>query len=60
VKIVFARAVLMHLVGLVPTVGPFAYFIGLAFIFGKDRRCMHDVIAGTVVVDLRAKRSLVL
>jgi uncharacterized RDD family membrane protein YckC len=58
VKIVFVRKLSMQLVLFVPTVGAIAWLIGLAFIFGKDRRCIHDVIAGTKVVDLRAKRSL--
>jgi uncharacterized RDD family membrane protein YckC len=40
---------------LLPTVGPFAGLIDVLFIFLKDRRCLHDHIAGTVVV--RATKS---
>jgi len=49
-KIVVLRQLLIQLVVLVPTVGPFAGLIDMLLIFRKDRRCLHDHIAGTVVV----------
>jgi uncharacterized RDD family membrane protein YckC len=58
VKIVFMRKLPMHVLQLVPMIGQLASLVGLAFIFGPERRCIHDEIAGTKVVDLRGRRAL--
>ena len=34
----------------IPLVGQFVGFIDMLFIFGKQKRCLHDLIAGTKVV----------
>ncbi|UXI03687.1 RDD family protein [Photobacterium sp. TY1-4] len=34
----------------IPFIGPLVSLINLLFIFGKQRRCLHDRIAGTKVV----------
>ncbi len=38
---------------LVPFVGQLLTLIDILFIFGEQRRCVHDLIAGTRVVDVR-------
>jgi uncharacterized RDD family membrane protein YckC len=53
-KIVFVRLPATLLL-LVPTYGVVTYYVGIALIFGPQRRCLHDFIAGTKVVDLKAK-----
>ena len=48
--IYFKRMLSMQLLSLVPSVGQFiAGFINPLFIFGKDKRCLHDHFAGTKV-----------
>jgi uncharacterized RDD family membrane protein YckC len=34
----------------IPVVGPFISLINILFIFGRERRCLHDLIAGTRVI----------
>jgi uncharacterized RDD family membrane protein YckC len=48
-RIVFLRVVINYLAGLVLLLLPYFLVDGL-FIFGESRRCVHDFIAGTVVV----------
>ncbi|HSX59453.1 MAG TPA: RDD family protein [Tahibacter sp.] len=43
----------MQAASLVPVVGPLVGFINPLFIFRQDRRCLHDLIAGTRVVNVR-------
>jgi uncharacterized RDD family membrane protein YckC len=40
----------MSLVSLIPVAGSILMLINVLFIFRKDRRCVHDLIAGTKVV----------
>lgn len=50
VKVFLLRAVLPALVGAIPLIGvPFA-LTDYCFIFRPDRRCLHDLIAGTKVI----------
>jgi uncharacterized RDD family membrane protein YckC len=49
-RIVFLRTLTIQLVATIPFVGSFAAFVDPLFIFRKDRRCLHDHIAGTRVV----------
>jgi uncharacterized RDD family membrane protein YckC len=44
---VLLRFVLNGILGLIP----FYSLVDILFIFGPDRRCLHDMIAGTKVVD---------
>jgi len=37
--------------GYVPTVGQFLGLINILFIFRADKRCVHDLIAGTIVIN---------
>ncbi|WP_165735563.1 RDD family protein [Pseudoalteromonas sp. C8] len=48
--IYFKRMLCMQLLSLVPSAGQFiAGFVNPLFIFGKDKRCLHDHLAGTKV-----------
>lgn len=44
------RSFLPGVIGLVPGIGMFFTLIDIVFIFRPDRRCLHDLIAGTKVV----------
>jgi len=52
-KIVLARHLPTLAVSVIPVVGGFLNLIDILFIFRGDRRCLHDLIAGTRVVDYR-------
>lgn len=41
----------ISLVGIIPMIGSFLPLVDVLFIYRKDRRCVHDLIAGTKVVD---------
>jgi uncharacterized RDD family membrane protein YckC len=45
-KVIGLRIVLNGLLGIIPFYG----FVDVLFIFGQERRCLHDLIAGTRVV----------
>ena len=47
VKILGLRYVLVMLVGAIPIIGGLLGIIDFLFIFREDRRCVHDLIAGT-------------
>lgn len=46
------RALVNGLIGGIPCVGPIYSLTDICFIFREDRRCIHDLIASTVVVDI--------
>ena len=48
------RLVAVGFVGWVPFVGPFIGLVDVLFIFGASRRCLHDLIADTIVVTATA------
>ena len=50
VKLLGLRYVLVLLLPLIPVVGQLLGLIEVVFIFRDDRRCVHDLIAGTKVV----------
>ena len=52
VRYIFLRVVPVGLLGLIPLVGRYAGLIDPLLIFGKERRCLHDLIADTIVVDI--------
>lgn len=45
------RSFVMHMIGSIPVVGGVISFVDPLLIFREDRRCIHDLIAGTIVVD---------
>tara|TARA_Y100001956_G_scaffold80298_1_gene95219 strand:- start:5034 stop:5513 length:480 start_codon:yes stop_codon:yes gene_type:complete len=49
-ELLFKRYAYYFLIGYVPVVGGFISILGVLFIFGKSRRCVHDFIASTQVV----------
>ncbi|GAB3782364.1 hypothetical protein GCM10028797_08430 [Dyella agri] len=51
-RYIFLRVVPVALLGAVPLVGRFVGLIDPLLIFGKERRCLHDLIADTIVVDV--------
>jgi uncharacterized RDD family membrane protein YckC len=52
-QLIVVRHLPIALAGAVPVVGGILPLVDALFIFGKDRRCLHDRIAGTRVVKLR-------
>ncbi len=48
-KILFAREFPMAIVGLIPFVGGLLVMVDVLFIFGEERRCVHDMIGNTIV-----------
>lgn len=50
---VFMRSWLLYLITNIPLAGFILFVVNPLFIFGADRRCLHDKIAGTQVVSLR-------
>jgi uncharacterized RDD family membrane protein YckC len=54
-KILLARALPVTLAAQIPVAGPWMAFLDAVFIFGRTRRCVHDLIAGTKVVKLPAR-----
>jgi uncharacterized RDD family membrane protein YckC len=51
VKAVLLRVFVNGLIGAVPLIGPIYSLVNICFIFGDERRCIHDLIAGTQVVE---------
>jgi uncharacterized RDD family membrane protein YckC len=49
-KIVLLRLLPVQVAALIPAVGAFLSLIDVLLIFRKDQRCIHDHIAGTIVV----------
>jgi uncharacterized RDD family membrane protein YckC len=49
-RLILMRFLPVWLVGLIPGIGRFLTLIDVLFIFGAERRCIHDRIAGTKVV----------
>ena len=50
VSAVLLREWVLSLAGLIPGIGRVIGLVDAVMIFGKDRRCMHDQIAGTKVI----------
>jgi uncharacterized RDD family membrane protein YckC len=57
-KIVLLRRLPMALVYVIPMFGVFVYYAGIVLIFAAQRRCLHDMIAGTKVVDLGGRKLI--
>ncbi len=53
--ILLKRYLPISVVGLIPVAGQFLPMVDILFIFRKDRRCVHDLIAGTQVLRVSAK-----
>jgi uncharacterized RDD family membrane protein YckC len=49
-RVVLIRYILMMLITRIPMVGSLFSLIDVLFIFRRDKRCIHDLLAGTRVV----------
>jgi len=49
-RVVVLRSWLFGVLGYVPSLGGVPWLVGPLFVFRSDRRCLHDVVAGTIVV----------
>lgn len=49
-RVIALRWLPVTLMGAIPFVGPFIGLLDVLLIFREDRRCMHDMIADTIVV----------
>ena len=56
-NIVGKRIIPMVVVAYIPFIGPFISTFDYLFVFRKDKRCLHDLIAGTQVVIVSKKSS---
>jgi uncharacterized RDD family membrane protein YckC len=50
VKASLLRSFVNGLIGSIPVVGAAYSLVDICFIFRDDRRCLHDLLAGTKVV----------
>lgn len=48
---VFMRSFVPGLIGIIPFVGSIFPLVDICWIFGEESRCLHDLIAGTCVVE---------
>ncbi|MCG7499648.1 RDD family protein [Vibrio sp. Of7-15] len=55
-KLLVKRSLPMVILGYIPFIGSFMSLINILFIFRKDKRCLHDLIAGTKVIDVTATK----
>jgi uncharacterized RDD family membrane protein YckC len=53
-RVALLRYLPILLVGIVPIIGPLIGAANILYIFRPDKRCIHDLLAGTVVVDYRS------
>lgn len=49
-ELVFKRYAFFNLVSIIPVAGGILSLVNVLWIFGRERRCIHDLIAGTKVV----------
>jgi uncharacterized RDD family membrane protein YckC len=52
-RLIGLRYLPTSLISLIPLAGAFYPFLDVLFIFRSDRRCLHDLIAGTQVVKVK-------
>ncbi len=52
VKLVFARNLPTVMLSQIPIIGGIINLVGILMIFGEGRRCLHDHLAGTRVIEL--------
>ncbi|MFC5437245.1 RDD family protein [Rhodanobacter umsongensis] len=50
-RYLFLRVMPVVLISMIPGVGRLVNLVDPLLIFGKERRCLHDLIADTIVVD---------
>lgn len=52
-RIFWSRLIPQHLVALIPYVGSVITLLNVVLVFRNDRRCGHDLIAGTRVIQVK-------
>lgn len=50
-RLLFLRAGVPGIVGNIPMLGPMLTLTDLLFIFGESKRCLHDYLADTIVIN---------
>ena len=50
-KLYFVRYLTFSLIAQIPIIGALIGIVNVLFIFGQDKRCLHDRIAGTKVIE---------
>jgi hypothetical protein len=50
-KIVISRYLFLGLISQLPIIGLITALVDCLLIFGRERRCLHDYLAGTKVVN---------
>lgn len=53
VKTILIRTIAVMLISFVPIIGGLFGLVNVLFIFGREKRCIHDLMAGTVVREFR-------
>lgn len=48
---ILVRALVPGFIGRIPLAGPIFKLVNALFIFGEERQCLHDKLAGTKVLD---------
>jgi uncharacterized RDD family membrane protein YckC len=51
-KLYFVRYFVFSLLAQIPVIGAVVALANILFIFGKEKKCLHDRLAGTKVIDL--------
>ena len=56
-RLIVVRYALFVALGLIPLIGWWLAFLDAIWIFRADRRCIHDLLAGTVVLEARTEAT---
>lgn len=48
----------MNIFVYIPVIGQYISILNYLFVFRKNRRCLHDLIAGTQVINVSVPRNL--
>jgi uncharacterized RDD family membrane protein YckC len=51
-RVIFLRGLPVSLLSRIPVIGPLVWLVDSLLIFGSERRCLHDLIADTIVIDV--------
>lgn len=56
-KVFLLRYLPVSVVSSIPAIGSLLALVNVLFIFGKERRCLHDLVAGTKVVKVNPSQA---